>query len=126
MYEKTLNLSHLSVLNPGGEGCLSLALRSKSSFWLRVQGRPPKPCPVLMYFEGPKPDPQIARFLHPDEKQPPNATQKNRSQCNETPTLVSWSNRCLVVLEHYAFYPFSMQSTVEALEKFSISSRTAA
>ena len=76
VYEKTLNLSHLSVLNPGGEGCLSLALRSKSSFWLRVQGRPPKPCPVLMYFEGPKPDPQIARFLHPDEKQPPNTTQK--------------------------------------------------
>ena len=31
-YKTTLNLSHLSVFNPGGTGCLSLALRSKSSF----------------------------------------------------------------------------------------------
>ena len=28
VYEKTPNLSHLSVLNPDGEGCLSLALRA--------------------------------------------------------------------------------------------------
>ena len=87
--------------SPGESPCarnMSVEITTRAhGFGAEIQGRPPKPCPVLMHFEGSKPDPQIARLLGPDEMPPPNTTPKNGSQCNETPTLVSWSNRCLVV-----------------------------